>query len=128
MSCLSTAKCSHYMLSLYGMEIDYSMQLRSHGAVILSGQSKRSCKHIVETLPAPQVGNYTLDNSRWERPESITGPRPVYYVTTRNGAPYTWLPPMQATACLIHLCVHGVSVAPPRRPAGAPISNPVTVT
>lgn len=36
-------------------------------------------------LIAYQVGNYTLDNSKWERPEAITGPRPVYYVTTRNG-------------------------------------------
>ena len=36
-------------------------------------------------LIAYQVGNYTLDNSRWERPEMIKDSRPVYYVTTRNG-------------------------------------------
>ena len=36
-------------------------------------------------LIAYQLGNYTLDNSLWERPETIKGPRPMYYVTTRNG-------------------------------------------
>lgn len=41
-------------------------------------------------LIAYQVGNYTLDNSRWERPELIKDPRPVYYVTTRNGEQQTW--------------------------------------
>ena len=45
-------------------------------------------------LIAYQLGNYTLDNSLWERPETIKGPRPMYYVTTRNGELAAW-----ASAC-----------------------------
>ena len=68
------------------------------------------------------MGNYTLDNSMWERPESITGPRPVYYVTTRNGAPF------HAASCASHslpsrLCVRGLRGKPSQRPGWDPIHD-----
>ncbi len=51
----------------------------------LAKQKARDGDKFPVYLIAYQVGNYTLDNSRWERPEMIKDPRPVYYVTTRNG-------------------------------------------
>lgn len=32
-----------------------------------------------------QVGNYTADRTRWDRPENMKDKRPVYYVPTKNG-------------------------------------------
>jgi hypothetical protein len=37
-------------------------------------------------IVACQVGNYTVDRNRWNRPEDIRDKRPVYFVTTKNGA------------------------------------------
>lgn len=33
-----------------------------------------------------QVGNYSVDRGRWDRPENFLDKRPVYYVPTKNGA------------------------------------------
>lgn len=51
----------------------------------LSKQKAQAGDKYPVYLIAYQLGNYTLDNSRWERPEMIKDPRPMYYVTTRNG-------------------------------------------
>lgn len=32
-----------------------------------------------------QVGNYSVDRGRWDRPENMKDKRPVYYVPTKNG-------------------------------------------
>lgn len=37
-------------------------------------------------LLCTQVGNWTTDQAHWERPEDDKSKRPVYYVTTKNGA------------------------------------------
>ena len=66
-------------------------------------------------LIAYQLGNYTLDNSMWERPESIKGPRPMYYVTTRNGelAPPPSASSAKPTGCGVKLrACHFVCMRP----------------
>ena len=39
-----------------------------------------------------QVGNFTLERATWQRPEEMHTRRPVYYVATKNGAPWPALP------------------------------------
>ncbi|KAK9904260.1 hypothetical protein WJX75_007984 [Coccomyxa subellipsoidea] len=50
----------------------------------LAKQTKAGQKYPEYNI-AYQVGNYSVDRGRWDRPENMKDKRPVYYVPTKNG-------------------------------------------